>query len=174
MLPNNSVFVWKTSSCNRGRANLRNYMNQVKNLKSLGFTCQTIANLLDVFHEVVLCDIDFCGFVDVVLIPIFLQSSILWQTVLQNQYYLYLLLKQMIHQHQPKKFTAFTSPLSTSCTGKESSQFLRFFIHQPFCHVCQVYKLLAALSYLRHSHCSYFKINAQANGCHYGFRELAA
>ena len=65
MLPNNSVFVWKTSSCNRGRANLKNYMNQVKNLKSLRFTCQTIANLLDVFREVVLCDIDFCGFVDV-------------------------------------------------------------------------------------------------------------
>ena len=40
-------------------------MNQVTNLKSLGFTRKRIANLLEVFPEVVLCDIDFRGFFDV-------------------------------------------------------------------------------------------------------------
>ena len=39
-------------------------MNQVTNLKSLGFTRERIANLLGVFPEVVLCDIDFSGFFD--------------------------------------------------------------------------------------------------------------
>ena len=39
----------------------------------------------------------------------------------------------------PKKLTAFTSPLSTSYTGEQSSWFLcnrwlLIFIHQPFCH----------------------------------------
>ena len=38
--------------------------NQVANLKSLGFTWERIANLLGVFLEVVLCDIDFSGFFD--------------------------------------------------------------------------------------------------------------
>ena len=41
-------------------------MKQVTNLKSLGFSTQErIANLLGVFCEVVLCDIDFSGFYDV-------------------------------------------------------------------------------------------------------------
>ena len=39
-------------------------MNQVTNLKSLGFTRERIANLLGVFPEVVLCDMDFGGFFD--------------------------------------------------------------------------------------------------------------
>ena len=54
---NNSVFVWKTANCSCGRANLRNNMNQVKNLKSLDFTWKRIAKLLEVFPEVVLYDI---------------------------------------------------------------------------------------------------------------------
>ena len=62
---NNPLFVWKTSNYSRGRSNLRNDMNQVTNLKSLGFTRERIANLLGVFPEVVLCDIDFRGFFDV-------------------------------------------------------------------------------------------------------------
>ena len=65
MAQNNSLFVWKTSNYSRGRSNLRNDMNQVTNLKSLGFTRERIANLLGVFPEVVLCDIDFSGFFDV-------------------------------------------------------------------------------------------------------------
>ena len=44
-------------------------MNQVTNLKSLGFTRERIANLLGVFPEVVLCDIDFRGFFDVAFDP---------------------------------------------------------------------------------------------------------
>ena len=47
------------------RSNLRNDMNQVTNLKSLGLTRERIANLLGVFPEVVLCGIDFSGFFDV-------------------------------------------------------------------------------------------------------------
>ena len=78
MAQNNSLFVWKTSNYSRGRSNLRNDMNQVTNLKSLGFTRERIANLLGVFPEVVLCDIDFSGFFDVAFDPIFLQSSVLW------------------------------------------------------------------------------------------------
>ena len=74
MAQNNSLFVWKTSNYSRGRSNLRNDMKQVKNLKSLGFTRERIANLLGVFPEVVLCDIDFNGFL---FIPICIQSSVL-------------------------------------------------------------------------------------------------
>ena len=48
---------------------LRNDINQVTNLKSLGFTRERIANLLGVFPEVVLCGIDFSGFFDVAFDP---------------------------------------------------------------------------------------------------------
>ena len=66
MAQNNLFFVWKTSNYSHGRSNLRNDMKQVTNLKSLGFSTQErIANLLGVFCEVVLCDIDFSGFYDV-------------------------------------------------------------------------------------------------------------
>ena len=69
MAQNNSLFVWKTSNYSRGRSNLRNDMNQVTNLKSLGFTRERIANLLGVFPDVVLGDIDFGGFFDVAFDP---------------------------------------------------------------------------------------------------------
>ena len=69
MAQNNSLFVWKTSNYSRGRSNLRNDMNQVTNLKSLGFTREWIANLLGVFPEIVLCNIDFSGFFDVAFDP---------------------------------------------------------------------------------------------------------
>ena len=36
MAQNNFLFVWKISNYSRGRSNLRNDMNQVTNLKSLG------------------------------------------------------------------------------------------------------------------------------------------
>ena len=65
MAQNNSLFVWKTSNYSRGRSKLRNEMNQVTNLKSMGFAWKRIANLLWVFPEVFLCDIDSCGFFDV-------------------------------------------------------------------------------------------------------------
>ena len=45
-------------------------MKQVTNLKSLGLsTLERIANLLGVFREVALCDIDFSGFFDVAFDP---------------------------------------------------------------------------------------------------------
>ena len=44
-------------------------MNQVTNLKSLRFALVRIANLLGVFPKVVLCDIDFSGFIDVAFDP---------------------------------------------------------------------------------------------------------
>ena len=69
MAQKNSLFVWKTSNYSLGRSNLRNDVNQVTNLKSLGFTRERIANLLGVFPEVVLCDIDFRGFFDVAFDP---------------------------------------------------------------------------------------------------------
>ena len=69
MAQNDSVFVWKTSNYSRGRPNLRNNMNQVTNLKSLGFKWKRIASLLGVFPEVGLCDIDFRGFFDVAFNP---------------------------------------------------------------------------------------------------------
>ena len=64
MAQKNSFFVWKTSNYSRGRSNLRNNMNQVTNLELLGLTRERIANLLGVFPEVVLCDIDFSSFFD--------------------------------------------------------------------------------------------------------------
>ena len=51
------------------KINLRNDMNQVTNLKLLGFTWKRIANLLGVFPEVFLCDIDFRGFSQVAFDP---------------------------------------------------------------------------------------------------------
>ena len=44
-------------------------MNQLTNLQSLGFTKERIGNLLELFSEVALCDIDFCGFFDVAFDP---------------------------------------------------------------------------------------------------------
>ena len=44
-------------------------MNQVINLKSLGFTWKKIANLLGLFPDIVLCNIDFLGFFDVAFDP---------------------------------------------------------------------------------------------------------
>ena len=44
-------------------------MDQVTNLESLSFTQERIANLRGVFSEIVLCDIDYCGFFDVAFDP---------------------------------------------------------------------------------------------------------
>ena len=42
------VFVWKTLNDSSGRPNLRIDINQVTNLKSLGFTWRKLVNLLEV------------------------------------------------------------------------------------------------------------------------------
>ena len=44
-------------------------MNQVTNLKSLGFARERRANLVGVFPDVALCDMDFRGFSDVAFDP---------------------------------------------------------------------------------------------------------
>ena len=65
MAQKNSVFVWKTSNYSCGRSKLRNNLNQVTNLKSLGIKWKKIVNLVGVFPEVAVYDIDFRGFFDV-------------------------------------------------------------------------------------------------------------
>ena len=69
MAQNNSLFVWKTSNYSHRRSNLRNDMNQVTNLQSLGFKKERTAKILGVFPELVLCDIGFCDFFDVAFDP---------------------------------------------------------------------------------------------------------
>ena len=68
MAQSNSLFVWKTLSG----------MNEVTNLQLLGFRQEIIANLLGVFPEVVLCDIDLRGFFDVAFDPHVFQSFVWW------------------------------------------------------------------------------------------------
>ena len=78
MAQSNSLFVWKTLSYSSGKTNLRNDMIQVTNLQLLDFRQEIIANLLGVFPEVVLCDIDLRGFFDVVFDPHIFQSFVCW------------------------------------------------------------------------------------------------
>ena len=92
-------------------------MKQVTNLKSLGLsTLERIANLLGVFREVVLCDIDFSGFFDVAFDPhIFSIVRFVVDLVAK------LVLFVSSASTNSKKLTAFTSPPSTSNTGEQSS-----------------------------------------------------
>ena len=58
------VFVWKTLNDSSGRPNLRIVINQVTNLKSLGFTWRKLVNLLKVstsFWSPYFCNRPFCG-----------------------------------------------------------------------------------------------------------------
>ena len=71
MAQNNSLFVWKISNYSCGKTDLRNDMNQVTNLDTLGFTRERIGNLLGVFPEVILCDIVVS--LTLLLIPLFFQ-----------------------------------------------------------------------------------------------------
>ena len=66
MAQNNSVFVfvWKTSNNSRGGPNLIIDMNQVTNLKSLGFYMEKIGNWLGVSTSLwsqYFCNRPFCG-----------------------------------------------------------------------------------------------------------------
>ena len=66
MAHNNSVFVFvrKTSNDSCGRPNLRIDMNQVTNLKSLGFASKNIINILEVtthFWSLYFWNRSFCG-----------------------------------------------------------------------------------------------------------------
>ena len=77
MAQNNSFFVWKISNYSFGRPNLRNDKNQVINLKSLAFTQERIANLLGVFPEAFYVTQTSMVSLMLLLIPMFLQSSVL-------------------------------------------------------------------------------------------------
>ena len=137
MAQNNSAFVWKTSNYSRGRSNLRNDMNQVKNLKSLGFTWKSFWGC---FMRHKLPGFPWCCFWS----PYFFNRSICgrpWKKLLK----IIICIRcwsSWFNSTNPKKLPAFTSPLSTSCTGEQSSYFLRnrwllVFIHQPFCHIAK-------------------------------------
>ena len=123
MAQNNSLFDWKTSNYSRGRPNLRNDMNQVTNLKSLGFTWKRIVNLLGVFPNFVLCDIDFRGFFDVAFDP-YISSMVLFMVDCVAKLVLFVTLAEADDSPNtnPKNLCAFTSPpLRTSCTRERSS-----------------------------------------------------
>ena len=111
MAQNNSLFIWKISNYSRGRSILRNGMNQVTNLPSLAFTQERIGNLLEVFSEVGLCDIDFHGFFVVAFDP-----------------HIFSIVHFVVDR---------VAKLIVLC-----NRWLLVFIHQPFCHVYQIYKRL--------------------------------
>ena len=115
----NSLFVWKTSIYSYGRSNLRNDVNQVTNLNSLGFTWKRIANLLGVFPEVVLCDIDFRGFFDVAFDRHI--SSIVRFSCCKTSIICISCWRRLFTSTNLKKLTAFTSPPSTSYNRENSS-----------------------------------------------------
>ena len=119
MAQNNSLFVRKTSNYSRGRLNLRNDMNQVTNLKSLGFTRERITNLLGGFPEVVLCDIDrlqwflWCCF----WCPYFFNRPFCGRTCCKTSIICISYWSRWFTNTNPKKLTAFTSPPSTFIVG---------------------------------------------------------
>ena len=87
MLQNNSVivFVWKTSNNSRGRPNVKIDMNQVTNLKSLGFTWKKKANLLGVstsFWSPCFYNCSFWGIVSVIVEADDLPVPTLWSSFL--------------------------------------------------------------------------------------------
>ena len=123
MAQNNSLFVWKTSNCSRGRSNLGNDMKQVTNLKSLSFTWERIAKLLGVFPEVVLCDIDFSGFFDVAFDP-HISSIVRFVVDRFAKLVLFVSVAEADNSPAPTLRTSLLSPLlplHTSYTGEQSS-----------------------------------------------------
>ena len=141
MAQNNSLFVWKTSNYSRGRSNLRIDMNQVTNLKSLCFTRESIANLLGVFPEIVLCDIDFSGFFDVVFHP-HISSIVRFAVNRVAKLVSFVSVAEADDLPAPTLRSSLLSPLlllplilgnslSNSCVNR----WLLVFILQPFCQV---------------------------------------
>ena len=147
MAQNNSVFVWKTSNYSRGRLNLRNDVNQITNLKSLGLTWKRIASLLGVFPEVVLCDIDFHGFFDVAFDP-HISSIVCFMIDRVAKLLLFVSVAEADDSPAPSLRSSLLSPLlppplvlgnnlPNSCVTDGC-----WFVHQPFYHVRQTYKRL--------------------------------
>ena len=97
-------------------------MNQVTNLKSLGFTWKRIASLLGVFPEVVLCDIDFRGFFDVAFDP-HISSIVRFMVDRVAKLVLFVSVAEADDLQAPTlKSSSLLSPLLfTSCTEEQSS-----------------------------------------------------
>ena len=123
MAQNNSLFVWKTSNYSRGRLNLRNDMNQVANLKSLGFTRERIANLLGGFPEIVLCDIDRLQWFlwRCFWSPYFFNRPFCGRPCCKTNIVCLSCWTRWFTNTDPKKVSAFTSPPSTCYSGEQSS-----------------------------------------------------
>ena len=96
--------------------------NQVTNLKSLDFTWERIANLLGVFPEVVLCDIDFSGFFDVAFDP---HISSIVRFVVDRVAKLVLFVSVAETDDSPattlRRSSLISAPPSISYTGEQSS-----------------------------------------------------
>ena len=117
---NNPLFVWKTSNYSRWRSNLRNDMNQVTNLKSLGFTRERIANLLGVFPEVVLCRLHWflwCCFRS----PYFFNRLFCGRPCCKTSIICISCWSRLFPSTNPKRLIAFISPPSTSYSEEQSS-----------------------------------------------------
>ena len=96
-------------------------MNQVTNLKLLGFTRERIANLLGVFPEVVLCGIDFSGFFDVAFDP-YIFSIVRFVVDRVAKLVLFGSVTEADDSSAPTlRRSLFTSPPSISDTGEQSS-----------------------------------------------------
>ena len=99
-------------------------LNQVTNLKSLGFTWGRIANLLGVFPEVVLCDIYFNGFFDDAF-DSHISSIVHFLVDCVAKLVLFILVTEADDSPAPTlRRSSLISPLlslSTSCTGEQSS-----------------------------------------------------
>ena len=110
MAQNNSLLDWKISNYSRGRPNLRNDMNQVTNLKPLGFTWKRIVNLVGVFPNFVLCDIDFRGFFDVTFDP-YISSMVLFMVDCVAKLVLFVTLAEADDSQKPTLRSSVLSPL---------------------------------------------------------------
>ena len=142
-------------------------MNQVTNLKSLGFTWERIANLLGVFPEVILCDIDFSGFFDVAFDP-HISSIVRFVVDRVAKLVLFVSVAEADDSPAPTLRSSLLSPLLPLplILGNSLKTWLLAFSH---------FAMFTAtgLSSLGHSHYSFYS-NALATGCLYCLNELTA
>ena len=178
MAQNNSAFVWKTSSYSSGRRKLRNDLEEVTNLKSLDFTWKRIKNLVGVFPEVVLCDIDFPGFFEVAFHPN-ISSIVHFVVDCVTKLVLFVSVAEADDSPAPTLRNSLLLPLCPHLLYWQTvflilvKQMVVDF-HPSALLPCLPNLQMAAISLLGHSHYSWFKSNALAAGCFYCLSELAA
>ena len=159
-------------------------MSNPANLKSLGYTCKRIANLLGV----VLCDIEFCGFFDVTF-DLHISSTgpfvvdhvaklLFASNAKAHLFFGRLCCKTSIIcikcwsrwfiSTNPKKLSTFTSPPSTSLGNSLPNSCVKdgcwFSSISPFVMFSKSINNSLSL-FLGHSHYFLFKSNAVATGC---------